>query len=173
MTKQETPDFRPEQNWETLADDASLPAEGQSFFVSVRRWVAQRETLIKHNAPVGILFEPGDEPELLQDMLDDLNHIPVIALRFPAFTDGRNYSVAQILRMRYGYKGELWAMGDVLIDQVAFMARCGINRFDLPENVTDAELQKALSRYSVTYQPTAASRDTAIKRRQTDLGAGI
>jgi uncharacterized protein (DUF934 family) len=65
----------------------------------------------------------------VEEIADDLEHFQVIALNFPAFTDGRHYSSARLLRDRYGYKGEMRAIGDVLRDQLFYMRRCGFDAF--------------------------------------------
>src|SRR5665647_85362 len=80
-------------------------------------WLAQRDTL-KRRADLGVWLASSDRPESLQE---DVGKLPVIAIDFPKFADGRGYSIAYILRERLGYKGELRAIGDVLRDQLFYM----------------------------------------------------
>ncbi|MFN7747185.1 MAG: DUF934 domain-containing protein, partial [Hyphomonadaceae bacterium] len=80
------------------------------------------------DAPVGIVLMPTDDPLALAGRLDGL---AVIAVEVAKFSDGRGYSIATLLRSRLGFKGEIRAVGDVLIDQLFAMARCGIDSFAL------------------------------------------
>src|SRR5690606_34641599 len=91
------------------------------------------------------------------DVAEDLSRFASIAINFPAFTDGRGYSSARLIRERYGYEGELRAVGDVLTDQIPFMRRCGINAFVVTNAPTRAALEKdALAEVSHYYQPVGA-----------------
>ncbi|MBB4120506.1 DUF934 domain-containing protein [Martelella radicis] len=74
----------------------------------------------------GVVLGPFDDPTRLKPYLD---RIEIIALTFKAFSDGRAFSQATLLRERLGYKGELRAVGDVLIDPLVLMLRCGFDSF--------------------------------------------
>lgn len=89
----------------------------------------------------GLLLGPDDEPE---EALPFLEKLPVLAIHFPAFTDGRGYSTGRLLRTRYGFAGELRAVGDVLRDQLYFLNQCGFNAFDLRP---DQDLEEALGAF--------------------------
>jgi uncharacterized protein (DUF934 family) len=97
-----------------------------------------------------VRLEPGDEA---RDLLAHLERIRLVEVNFPVFGDGRGYSSARILR-EAGYTGELRAVGEVLVDQIAFMRRCGFDAFapDVPLDPADAE--NAFARYGEVYQPT-------------------
>jgi uncharacterized protein (DUF934 family) len=98
-----------------------------------------------------VRLEPDDDARALIPFLDRLS---LIEIAFPKFRDGRGYSSARILR-EAGYKGELRAQGDVLIDQIAFMRRCGFDSF-APETALDpAAVATALSTYDQFYQKAA------------------
>ncbi|WP_374528070.1 DUF934 domain-containing protein [Novosphingobium sp.] len=101
-----------------------------------------------------VRIEPGDDA---RDLLPHLGRIQLIEVNFPVFGDGRGSSAARILR-EAGYTGELRAVGEVLVDQIAFMRRCGFDSFapDIPLNAADAEA--AFSRYGEVYQPTTDGR---------------
>ena len=90
-------------------------------------------------------------------MLPHLDRLSLIEVSFPVFGDGRGYSSAQILR-EAGYTGELRASGDVLVDQIAYMRRCGFDAFapDAPINAED--MKAALARYEHVYQATSDQR---------------
>ena len=85
----------------------------------------------------------------------ELSGITRIDLQFPAFTDGRAYSQAFLLRRRLGFSGELRATGDVLIDQLVQMKRTGFDVAVLKEGVDAAAAQRQLDRYAGFYQGSA------------------
>lgn len=101
-----------------------------------------------------VRIEPGDDA---RDLLPHLGRIQLIEVNFPVFGDGRGYSAARVLR-EAGYAGELRAVGDVLVDQIAYMRRCGFDAFapDHPLNPADAEA--AFGRFGEVYQPTTDGR---------------
>jgi uncharacterized protein (DUF934 family) len=108
-----------------------------------------------------VRVEPGDDARAL---LPHLARLRLVEINFPVFTDGRGYSSARILR-EAGYVGELRAIGDVLVDQIAFMRRCGFDGFepDAPLDPVDAEA--ALTRWPEVYQPTADEREPIWAKR--------
>jgi len=85
----------------------------------------------------------------------DLTGVTRIDLQFPAFTDGRAYSQAFLLRRRLGFDGELRATGDVLIDQLVQMKRTGFDVAVLKEGVDASAAQRQLERYADFYQGSA------------------
>ena len=133
-----------------LNDDGSfadLPAHGV-VIVPLKQWQAQREALIARG-DVGIWLASDEEAEALET---DLPHFALIALDFPAFTDGRSYSNARLLRDRYAYKGELRAIGDVFKDVILFMKRCGFDAFVVKADKDINEAFKGLDDFSEFYQ---------------------
>lgn len=98
-----------------------------------------------------VRLEAGDDARAL---LGHLGRVALVEVSFPSFRDGRGYSAAQILR-EGGYTGELRAAGDVLVDQVPLMRRCGFDSF-APETPIDPEvLRRNLARYPAPYQSAA------------------
>ncbi len=85
----------------------------------------------------------------------DLNGVTRIDLHFPAFTDGRGYSQAFLLRRRLRFAGELRATGDVLIDQLVQMRRTGFDVAVLKDGVDASAAQRQLDRYAGFYQGSA------------------
>ncbi|GAA4773040.1 DUF934 domain-containing protein [Novosphingobium ginsenosidimutans] len=108
-----------------------------------------------------VRLEPGDDA---RDLLPHLERLQLIEVNFPVFGDGRGYSAARILR-EAGYQGELRAVGDVLVDQLAFLRRCGFDAFapEVPLDPIDAE--NAFNRYSDVYQPTTDGRAAIWSKR--------
>jgi uncharacterized protein (DUF934 family) len=102
--------------------------------------------------------------ERAEALKDDLSAFPLIAIDFPTFADGRGYSIAYQLRTRLGYAGELRAIGDVLRDQLFYMARVGFNAFATREDRSIEDALKGLTDFSETYQ-TAWDQKTPLFRR--------
>ncbi|WEK43951.1 MAG: DUF934 domain-containing protein [Candidatus Sphingomonas colombiensis] len=98
-----------------------------------------------------VRLEAGEDARAL---LPHLHHISLIEVDFPRFRDGRGYSSARILR-EAGYKGELRAAGDVLVDQMDHMRRCGFDSFAPNAPIDPEVLQATLDRYAFRYQPAA------------------
>ena len=102
-------------------------------------------------APVGVAVEAGADA---QAHLPDLVERPLVALVFAKFADGRAFSYARRLRDRYGFQGELRAIGDVLIDEIPFMLRCGFNSFQVANEPTLKALEAGrLPGPPIHYQP--------------------
>jgi uncharacterized protein (DUF934 family) len=102
-----------------------------------------------------VRIEPGEDT---RELLPYLDRISLVEVNFPVFGDGRGYSAARILR-EAGYTGELRAVGDVLVDQVPFMRRCGFDTF-VPNTPFDPEvLNTSLERYEHVYQKTVDGRE--------------
>ncbi|WP_174279234.1 DUF934 domain-containing protein [Sphingomonas bacterium] len=100
---------------------------------------------------IAVRLESSDDARAL---VPHLARLRLVEVSFPLFRDGRGYSAARILR-EAGYTGELRAAGDVLVDQIVFMRRCGFDSF-APETAIDAAaLDRALTRYHAVYQPAA------------------
>ena len=99
-------------------------------------------------SPDGLLLQVDDEPEDLQPFLASL---PLIAIDFPSFRDGRGYSQAYLLRTRLGWRGELRAVGDVLRDQLAHMRQCGFDAFAVRADKSLEDALKGLQGLSVLY----------------------
>jgi uncharacterized protein (DUF934 family) len=98
-----------------------------------------------------VRLEPGDDARELVPYLDRLK---LIEVNFPVFGDGRGYSAARILR-EAGYEGELRAVGEVLVDQLAFMRRCGFDSFAPEGELNPADAAAAFARWTEVYQPTS------------------
>lgn len=108
-----------------------------------------------------VRLEPGDDA---RELLPHLDRIRLVEVNFPAYTDGRGYSAARILR-EAGYTGELRAVGDVLVDQLSHMRRCGFDAF-APDHPLDAkDAQEAFDRWPEVYQATGDGRTPIWARR--------
>jgi uncharacterized protein (DUF934 family) len=108
---------------------------------------------------LGVEIAPGEK---LDDVLPYLGSVGLVALAFPAFSDGRSFSKAELLRTRYGYEGPLRATGDVLTDQLPHMIRTGFTEFSVSNPATLKRLKKGeLGGIGLHYQPTAKSAEKA------------
>jgi len=99
---------------------------------------------------VAVRIEPGEDARAL---LPHLDRLCLVEVNFPVFGDGRGYSAARILR-EAGYAGELRAVGDVLVDQIAFMRRCGFDSFAPDAPLDEADVSAAFARFPHVYQRT-------------------
>ena len=113
------------------------------------------DAFLDQSNATAVRLEPDDDARALIPFLDRLT---LIEVAFPKYRDGRGYIAARILR-EAGYKGELRAQGDVLVDQIAFMRRCGFDSFAPEASLNPEAVARALSNYDQVYQKAA---DTAV-----------
>lgn len=121
----------------------------------------QAEELLASNPTDLVVLQPDDEVETLADRLGQLS---IIALNFPAFNDGRPYSAASKLRQQ-GFEGEIRAIGDVRLDQLEQMARCGFDAFELAAGQNVQLALEQLAGFSHSYQQVA-DRQPLFRKRQ-------
>lgn len=124
-------------------------------------WQAQHAAL-QARSDIGVWIASHERPEVLKD---DVAKLPVIAVDFPKFADGRGYSIAFNLRTRLGYKGELRAIGDVLRDQMFYMQRVGFNAFATRPDRNIHDALKSLNDFSEKYQASVDEKMPLFKRR--------
>jgi uncharacterized protein (DUF934 family) len=119
------------------------------------------DSFLGQSNATAVRIEPGDDA---RDLLPHLDRIRLVEVSFPSYRDGRGYSAARILR-EHGYAGELRAEGDVLVDQLAFMRRCGFDSFAPAAPLDPAVVDASLGRYADVYQPAADGRVPVWKLR--------
>lgn len=139
-----------EDTWQLLEKDSTfeqVPAEG-AVIVPLALWLANKDAL-QTRTELGVWLDSDEEVE---SIADDLSHFAVVALNFPAFTDGRSFSSARLLRERYGYTGEVRAIGDVGRDLLFMMQRCGFDAFVMGPGKDPHAALNSLSDFSVSYQ---------------------
>jgi phosphoadenosine phosphosulfate reductase len=154
----------------TLVREASTLADVPNalpVIVPLALWQARRAALFARG-DVGVWLAPGDDPEVLAA---DIGVLPLIAVDFPQFTDGRGYSIARLLRDRHGYKGELRAIGDVLRDQLFALAECGFDAFAMRADRDAAEALAGLADFSGVYAATVRNPRPWDRRRASMAGA--
>jgi uncharacterized protein (DUF934 family) len=128
---------------------------------SVEQPAVTLDAFLDQSNATAVRLEPDEDARLL---IPHLDRLALIEIAFPKFRDGRGYSSARILR-EAGYKGELRAQGDVLVDQIAFMKRCGFDSFAPEANLNQADVDAAFARYDHVYQRAADGRTPVWKLR--------
>ncbi|MGC4024713.1 MAG: DUF934 domain-containing protein [Mesorhizobium sp.] len=121
-----------DDKWRHVEDTDGLTATGDVILPLDAFLALDAEARRSANHRIGVRIKPGDKIEAIADHLDDL---PLVALEFPAFNDGRSFSKAEILRRRYDYKGAVRAVGQVLPDQFSHMLRVGFTEFEISHPV--------------------------------------
>lgn len=141
-------------------DTGTAPPSSGDAIVALPDW----QTLSKTHAPsdrrIGVWLEVDAEP----DSVPNLERLPLIAIRFPAFNDGRGLSLATLLRTRYGYQGELRAIGAVHEDTVHYLVRCGFDSLLLPDDRNVEVALRGLAVYSDYYQGSVIEARPAFRR---------
>ena len=145
---------------EESAETVALPATAQLLPLAV--WLARRAEITTSGIAHGVWLDADEGPEAIAG---DLEQLAVIGVNFPKFTDGRSYSTARLLRERYGFQGEIRAVGDVLQDQLYFMKRCGIDAYALREDKDFAAALQSLDDFSESYQAATDQPLPLFRRR--------
>jgi phosphoadenosine phosphosulfate reductase len=136
------------------AEDSD-PATASYKHVPLPVFLANRDAFLANPHPLGLLVVPGDR---IEDVEADLGRFASVAIKFPAFSDGRGYSTARLLAERYKYAGEIRAVGDVLQDQIPHMRRCGFNALVVTHEPTRAALiENRLPEVAIFYQPVGVT----------------
>lgn len=142
------------------AATAEVPA-GQ-VLIPVSVWLAQKDQL-QNRTDVGVWFDSDEGADLIGD---DANRFAVIGVNFPLFMDGRSFSTARLLRERYGFTGELRAVGNFIRDQLCYLRRCGVNAFAFSNPETNLEeAVKSLSDLQEYYQASVDQPLPLFRRR--------
>jgi phosphoadenosine phosphosulfate reductase len=145
------------------ATDTSPTSPGAKVLVPLLRWREEGKAIEAAAAAVGLLLS-GDDP--IEVVGEEVHRFPVIAIRFPAFTDGRGYSLARLLRERRRFAGELRAVGDVLADQIPLMWRCGFDALAVTHEPTRAALAAGrVAGLPLHMQPTGGSDPAPVAAR--------
>jgi len=120
----------------------------ESVLVPLNYWLNHRDRL-RQSSTVGVWLESEDEPGALAA---DIPGLARIGINFPTFMDGRGFSTARLLRERYGFSGELRAIGHFIPDQLFYLRRCGFDSFQLEDDLNLEKLQVFLNAFSNSYQ---------------------
>lgn len=147
---------------------AACEAPAGKVLLPLSVWLRRRDELaVRADAgEIGVWLDSHEEPaELVESLGGNLNRLPLIGVNFPKFIDGRGYSIAFILRTRYGYRNELRALGDVLRDQMFFFHRCGFDSYLLRADQKAERCIAALRDFTTPYQTSTDGLPPVFLRR--------
>jgi uncharacterized protein (DUF934 family) len=156
----------PWQRLEPGADGGSLPAG--DIIVPLALWRSARGALLARPGRIGVWLDSHEDPAAIAE---DLRHFQVVAVNFPKMGDGRGFSTARLLRERYGWKGELRAVGDIFRDQLFFLSSCGFDSFALRDGEDPQEALAGFGVFSEAYQGSV-ERPLPLFRRRQGAGGG-
>lgn len=150
--------------WTVLGLEGDVPAQlpAGPVVVPLAVWTSRRDGLRARREPVGVWLRPEDDALALGH---DVNALPLIAVHFPKFVDGRGYSTAFLLRTRLGYRGELRALGDVGRDQLHYLSRVGFDAFSLPAHRDPEAALAAFGTFGDVYQASVVQPLPLFRRR--------
>lgn len=155
-----------EDNWLLIAaaDDGAFPEipDDVDVIVPLKLWLVKKNDFFRRNGHVGVWLDSHQEPELIAF---DLPSLPLVAVNFPQFVDGRGYSIGRLLRERYGYRGELRAIGDVLRDQIFYLHRCGFDALAVRADKSIEDALQAFNDFSDGYQASVDQPVPYFRRR--------
>jgi uncharacterized protein (DUF934 family) len=140
--------------WLTYAGDAHAIPVGSCAILPLTEFREFAGTWKNHAKALGVLLSPSDDPA---SIANDFDKLRLIAIDFPSFTDGRGYSLARLLRERYGWTGELRAVGDIQRDQIYLLSRSGFDTFALRDDQDIEVSRRGFNDFSLAYQHSADS----------------
>lgn len=146
-----------QDSWQLVGTGESVVPAGEQLLLPLSLWQQYRSTLASRQ-DIGVWLDSHELP------LAELATLPLIAVNFPVFTDGRGFSIARLLRDRYGYRGELRAIGYVLRDQLCFLKRCGFDSFVLQPGTDLHAALASLDDFTEYYQ-TSVDQPQPLFRR--------
>jgi uncharacterized protein (DUF934 family) len=155
-----------ENTWALIAksegDAAEIAVPAGQVIIPLSVWIAQKAQL-QARTDIGVWL---DSDEVAESIGEEANHFPVIGVNFPSFMDGRSFSTARLLRERYGFKGELRAIGNFIRDQLCYLRRCGVNAFAFANPEADLEIAlKSLDDFNEYYQASVDQPLPLFRRR--------
>ena len=136
-----------EDNWDFIADDT--PITTGNISISIDRWQTEKQALMNRDGLLGVRLNSETD---ITEIIADLANFQLIEVNFPAFTDGRAFTQAKLLRSRYDYQGEIRAVGHFMRDQVYYLGQVGVNAFNPTDWQDLSGAIKSLDDFSVSYQ---------------------
>ena len=175
--------------WRLVREEEALPGVLETagdLIVPLAFWVKEHAALAQRAGKTGVWLKGADDPAQLQLPVVAMgvaaggaggaaggvvSSLPLVAVEFAQFVDGRGYSIGRLLRERHGFTGELRAIGDVLRDQLLAMTRCGFNSFALKEGKSLEDALQAFDEFSGAYQNTVDQPVPYYRRRLAAVAA--
>lgn len=146
-----------EDTWTLVDGDSPALVSGPALY-PLEFWRDHRSEV---DADSGVWLETDADPETLANVLPEIG---LLAIRFGVFSDGRGLSLAVLLRTRYGYRGELRAVGAVHEDLVHYLRRCGFDSYMLEDDRDIAVAERALGSPRDAYQGSVIEPEPAFRR---------
>ncbi|HEX4927389.1 MAG TPA: DUF934 domain-containing protein [Burkholderiales bacterium] len=148
--------------WRLL--DAAEPeqVESEDVIMPLPLWLERREARRARGARLGVWLDSHEGPEAIAA---DVERFALVAVNFPKYQDGRGYSTARLLRERYGYRGELRAIGQVARDHLHYMASCGFDAFLLRDGEDPQAALAAFGDFGEAYQASVLRPLPLFRRR--------
>lgn len=152
-----TPGGFREDDWRHAGSADELSGNGR-FILPLDAFLGlDPEVRISAMPRLGVQLQPGDSLDRIVDLLDTLS---LVALSFPAFSDGRSFSKAELLRSRHSFRGAVRATGQVLVDQLPHMLRLGFDEFEISNPVLLKRLEAGeIGGLGLYYQPVATTEE--------------
>jgi uncharacterized protein (DUF934 family) len=153
-----------------LNPDGTSPAApaAADVIVPLTMWREQRVHLLVRPGRLGVWLDSHEEPSAIAE---DLKLFGIVAVNFPKFGDGRGFSTGRLLRERYGWKGELRAIGDIFRDQLFYLSSVGFDSFVLREGEDPHEALVGFGVFSESYQ-ASVERPLPLFRRRAAAARG-
>ena len=151
-----------DNSWQLVAADSETLPSGD-ILVPVAFWKENQQLLENHSGSVGVWIDSHQE---IEEFAATIAKLPVVAINFPKFVDGRGFSLARLLRERYGYIGEIRAIGHFIRDQLFLMQRCGFNAFQFDSDIDLAAASESLTDFSDSYQVAADEPKPLFRRHR-------
>ncbi|MBN8431415.1 DUF934 domain-containing protein [Microbulbifer salipaludis] len=151
-----------------LGGEAQITADSLApgkVILPLSLWLELREQLHDRREEIGVWLDSDETADLLGD---DAKALPLIAAHFPAFTDGRGFTLGRLLRERYGYTGELRAVGNFIRDQLTYLTRCGFNAFAYQGDEPLENLLGSMRDFNDSYQAAVDQPLPIFRRRALD-----
>lgn len=152
----------PDSYVEIVSNEAGLVLPEGDILLSLNCFNAHRAAVLAHAGRKGVLLAPDEFAESIADVV---NMLDLVAIRFPSFADGRGYSTAYLLRTRYGFTGELRALGDVFKDTLFYQQRVGFNAFVLGSDEAALAALPGLTTFAEVYHGSADVAQPLFLRR--------
>ncbi len=135
-------------HWQLINKEVTALPEGEHVILPLALWLAHAAELAHKD--IAVWFDSEELPD--PAWAEQLKKLPLIAIHFPIFTDGRGFTIARLLRERFGYHGEIRAFGHVLREQMFYMKRCGFSSFVLAEHIDLEAAVESLNDFTESYQ---------------------
>lgn len=151
--------------WQVAEKDEELNLDALASgngLIHIDQFLANATTLAGHDN-IGVWVGADDSADALAPYA---KQVPLIAVRFPAFTDGRGFSHARIIRGRLGYKGELMAIGGFMQDQLFYLKRCGFDSFLVSDDANIDSMRASLEDFHCAYQASADDPRPIYRKRE-------